>query len=186
MTHPLLNRPSHALLPDYVAALKTGWSPNNIRPEAAQEQLAAIADDADAFLDNLEDPEAKGPPVQTADGSFVARLPSIRRWIWADGFAGSIGLRWQPGTNALPPTAMGHVGYAIVPWRRGEGLATAALKAFLPEARARGLTWMDVTVDPDNPASQRVIEKAGGVFVETFTRPGAQGGGLDCLYRIPL
>ncbi|MEM8630395.1 MAG: GNAT family N-acetyltransferase [Pseudomonadota bacterium] len=182
----LLRAPSRDLLPAYVEALETGWSPNNVRPEAAQEQLKAIAEDAEAFLASLVDPEAKGPAVKMADGSFVARLPSLRWWIWSDGFAGSIGLRWKPGTNALPPTALGHAGYAIVPWRRGEGLATAALRALLPEARARGLDWLDVTADPDNTASIRVIEKAGGTLLEEMTRPEAQGGGRDLLFRLTL
>ena len=99
----VLVRPATAHLPDYVAALQSGWSPNNIRPEAAQEQLAQIAEDAEAFLAGLDDPQGKGPPVVLVDGSTVPRLPSFRRWIWDDGFAGSIGLRWQPGTNTCRP-----------------------------------------------------------------------------------
>ena len=182
----VLQRPSRDVLPGYVDALATGWSPNNIRPEAATEQLDAIDRDADAFLASLEDPEAKGPPVQLADGSIVPRLPSIRRWIVCDGFAGSIGLRWQPGTHDLPPTALGHIGYAVVPWRRGEGLATRALSEVLPMARDLGLDWVDVTVDPANTASRRVVEKAGGRQQAVLGRPDSQGGGQDLLFRILL
>ncbi|MEL6677367.1 MAG: GNAT family N-acetyltransferase [Pseudomonadota bacterium] len=174
------------MLPDYAQALRTGWSPNNTRPEAAQEQLAAIAHDPDAFLRSLEDPEAAGPPVVLPDGSTVPRLPSIRRWIVAQGFAGSIGLRWHPGTNTLPPTCLGHVGYAVVPWRRREGLATQALTDILPLARHVGLTWVDITVDPANAPSIRVIEKAGGRPDGAFERPASQGGGRDLRFRIPL
>ena len=42
--------PSREWLPGYVAALETGWSPDNLRAEVAREQLDAIAKDADAFL----------------------------------------------------------------------------------------------------------------------------------------
>lgn len=186
MAHDLLQRPSHDLLPDYVTALRTGWSPNNLRPDAAQEQLEEIARDAVGFLAGLEDPDGKRGDVQLPDGSFVKRLPSIRRWIWSRGFGGSIGLRWQPGGNALPPTASGHIGYAIVPWRRNEGLATAAVRAMLPEARRVGLTAVDITTDPDNTASIRVIEKSGGTLVSRHARPPALGQWEELRFRIPL
>ena len=182
----VLVQPALEHIADYKAALETGWSPNNVRPEAAEEQLQRLAQDPVAFLNQLEDPEAKGGDVELKDGTKVARLPSIRRWIWVDGFCGTIGLRWQKGTSDLPDTALGHVGYAVVPWRRNEGLATAALIEIKPVARSIGLSQMDVTVDPENLASRRVIEKAGGVFIQEFERPAGQGGGLDHLYRIQL
>lgn len=181
-----LVRPERVYLDDYCAALETGWSPNNLRPEVAGQQLTDIARDADAFLVRLEDPEARGGDVKLLDGSFVKRLPSIRRWIWAGGFCGSIGLRWQPGTDALPPTASGHIGYAVVPWRRREGFATAALCAMLPEARRVGLTAVDITIDPNNVASIGVIEKVGGQLISLHERPSALGDAGEVLFRIPL
>jgi predicted acetyltransferase len=95
-------------------------------------------------------------------------------------------LRWQPGTEDLPPTCSGHIGYAVVPWRRGEGLASAGLIAMLPQASAVGLRHVDLTSDPDNPASIRVIEKAGGVFINRFRSLPALGGHDVLLYRIVL
>lgn len=182
----LLVRPAQQHLESYRAALRTGWSPNNLRPEAANEELAEIAADADLFLARMEDRDAKGVPVILPDGSFVTRLPSLRRWIWSDGFCGSIGIRWQPGTEDLPPTCRGHIGYAVVPWRRGEGLATAAVLEILPIARSIGLRHVDLTADPDNIASIRVMEKAGATYLGTFTTPEALGGVTDSLYRIML
>lgn len=183
---PVLLRPGPEHLEAYRAALARGWSPDNLRPAAAQEQLASIAADPAAFLAGLDDPDAKGPPVTLPDGSQVPRLPSLRRWIWRDGFCGSIGLRWQRGTEALPPTCLGHIGYAVVPWRRGEGLASAALVEMLPLARAIGLRHVDLTADPANRASIRVMERAGAVLVGRFTTPASLGGATDLLYRIPL
>ncbi|MFA8384609.1 MAG: GNAT family N-acetyltransferase [Pelagibaca sp.] len=182
----LLVRPAKQHLASYQEALRTGWSPNNLRPEAANEELAEIAADADLFLARMEDRDAKGAPVILPDGSFVPRLPSLRRWIWSDGFCGSIGLRWQPGTEDLPPTCLGHIGYAVVPKRRGEGLATAAVLEILPIARSIGLRHVDLTADPDNIASIRVMERAGAGYVGTFTPPEALGGVTDALYRILL
>lgn len=181
-----LMKPGLDLLQAYVAALGKGWSPDNLRPEAAQEQLARIAQDAEAFVASLDDRAAQGGPVTLPDGSTVPRLPGFSRWIWAGGFCGIIGLRWQPGTEALPPTCSGHIGYGVVPWRWGEGLASAALVALLPEARAIGLRHVDITTNAGNRASMRVIEKAGGVLVAIRPAPPALGGMETCLFRIRL
>jgi predicted acetyltransferase len=182
-----LLKPARHLLPGYVDALTRGWSPNNERGRAAAlEELALIETDKDAFLDSLDDREAKGSPVAMPDGSFVPRLPGFRRWIWDGEFAGSIGFRWQHGTAALPPYCLGHIGYAVVPWKQRRGYATAALLSLLDEARALRMPYVEITADPDNEPSQKVIRAAGGQFVERFDKP-PQFGGRPCLrFRIAL
>lgn len=76
--------PSIEALPRYVNALTRGWSADNVRGRvAADEELAQIALDRAAFIDKLDDPEARGPPVTLPDGSRVPRLPGFRRWVWA-------------------------------------------------------------------------------------------------------
>ncbi len=181
-----LLKPTLDHIPAYAAALKWGWSPDNLRPQATQEQLSKISDDAASFVSNLDDPTAKAGPITLPDGSKVARLPSIRRWIWDNEFCGHISLRWKPGTEELPPTCSGHIGYAVVPWRQGEGLATAALLAILPAAKAFGLRYVEVTTSPENPASVRVIEKAGGVLMKAYTAEKALGGHETLQYQISL
>jgi predicted acetyltransferase len=176
--------PSHDLLPGYVAALESGWSPDNTRPQAAQEQLDAIARDPDAFLAGMVDREAKGGPVTLPDGSQVARLPGYRLWISDGEFCGSIGLRWVPGTAELPPHVLGHIGYAVVPWKRNRGHATRGLSLMLAEARKEGLDHILITTDPDNVASQRVIEANGGRDPERFVRTAAYGGTPALRYRL--
>jgi predicted acetyltransferase len=179
--------PGAAQLPGYVDALARGWSADNVRgATAAREELAKIADAPDAFLAGLVDREASGPPVALPDGSFAARIPGYRRWLWDGEFCGSIGFRWQPGTAALPPHCLGHIGYAVVPWKRGRGYATRALSLLLPDARAEGLPYVEITTDPDNRASQRVIEANGGVLVERFVKPPQYGGVPGLRYRIVL
>lgn len=174
-------------LPSYVAALRTGWSADNVRgAEAAREELERIDADPDRFLALLYDPEAKGDPVTLADGSKVARLPGYSKWMWDGAFCGAIGLRWMPGTEALPPHCLGHIGYAVVPWKRGRGYATQALETLLPEAKAQGLRYVEITTDPQNLASQRVILAAGGTLVERFTKPVQYGGAPGLRFRIYL
>ncbi|MEP3919020.1 GNAT family N-acetyltransferase [Ascidiaceihabitans sp.] len=182
----ILLKPSIDSIPAYVSALRRGWSPTNLRSEAAQEQLDSISKDAPSFILNLDDPTARGGPVTLPDGSKVPRLPSIRRWIWDDGFCGQIGLRWKPGTEELPPTCLGHIGYAVVPWRQGEGLASAALLGILPEAKAIGLKYVEITTSPDNPASMRVIEKAGGTLARTYIADKSLGGYETLEFKISL
>lgn len=184
-----LVRPHATHLPSYVAALRQGWSADTSRPEACAEELARIEADAAGFLAGMDDREAAGGPVTLPDGSSVPRLPGFRRWLWdgSDGsFAGSIGLRWQPGTTDLPPHCLGHIGYAVVPWKRGRGFATRALGLMLDEARALGLPFIEVTTDPENLASQRVITANGGALFEHFTNPAQFGHQPGLRYRIPL
>jgi predicted acetyltransferase len=174
-------------LPEYKAALKRGWSPDNVREDAAtREELEKIATDPAAFVAALDDPEAKGAPIKLPDGSTVPRLPGFRRWLWDDAFCGSIGLRWQPGTSALPPHVLGHIGYAVVPWKRGRGYAKRAVALMLIEARRTGLEFVYVAARPDNAASQAVIRANGGRLVERFLEPGAYGGNESLRFRIDL
>ena len=188
MTPPLtLVWPAREHLESYHKALERGWSPDNVRGDAARlDELRAIASDADAFLRALVDREAAGAPIVMPDGTRVRRLPGYRKWMWNGEFVGSIGFRWQPGTSALPPHVLGHIGYSVVPWMRGRGYATAALQLLLPEARSEGLTSVDLTVEPHNEASRRVIEANGGVLIEAFTAPAAYGHKRGLRYRIPL
>ena len=179
--------PSREHLPSYVAALERGWSPDNIRGvAAAREELTRIAANPDAFLASLVDKEGTGPPITLPDGTIAQRLPGYRPWIWDGEFCGSIGLRWQRGTEALPPHCLGHIGYAVVPWKRGRGYATRALHEVLREATAEGLRYVELTTAPDNAASQRVIQANGGVFIEEFIAPPALGGRREFRYRVNL
>lgn len=179
--------PSLAQIDGYLDALKRHWSPDNIRlGAAASEEVAKIEADAAGFVASLDDRDAKAGPIILPDGSRVPRLPGYRRWMWDDGFCGSIGIRWQPGTEALPPHCLGHIGYAVVPWKRGRGYATRALALLLPEARKEGLKYVELTTDVDNVPSQRVITNNGGLFVKRFHKDPAYGDVEALLFRIDL
>ncbi|MDB4899245.1 MAG: acetyltransferase, partial [Gemmatimonadetes bacterium] len=152
----------------------------------AAEELVQIAEDAEGFVAAQVDREARGAPITLPDGTTVPRLPGISKWMWDGEFCGSIGFRWQPGTAELPPYCLGHIGYAVVPWKRGKGYATQALADILPEARLVGLPYVELTTDASNAASRRVIEANGGRLVERFNKPAVYGGAESFRFRIAL
>lgn len=172
-----LVQPSLDRLGSYLEALERGWSPDNLRPEAGAEHLRAAREDAARFVASLTDVEARGAPVRLPDGTRVARLPGYVLWMWdGEGFAGSINFRWQPGTERLPPHVMGHVGYAVVPWKRRRGYATRALALMRERVRAQGLRYADITCDVDNVASCKVVMANGGFPAGRFRKPESWGG----------
>lgn len=178
--------PARDYLASYVAALEQGWSPNNLRPEVAQEELLLIQADPVRFLDGLVDRDAKGPAVILPDGTTVPRLPGYRRWLWDGEFCGSIGLRWMRGTNTLPDYCLGHIGYSIVPWKSGRGYAKQALRSLLLDVPAEGLSYVEITTSPDNLASQRVIRANAGVLIEEFVKASELGGTPELRFRIEV
>jgi len=184
---PQLIVPDTSYLASYVDALARGWSPETLRREdATGEHILRIESAPMRFIRSLDDPEGLGPPIELPDGSAIPRLPSITRWVWADEFAGSINLRWQKGTSALPEAVLGHIGFSIVPWCRGRGLATFALGQMLPEAKKQGLGRVELTTSIDNVASQRVLLANGAELIGRFTRDSSCGCSEALRYRIDL
>jgi predicted acetyltransferase len=181
--------PAGKYLPGFVAALRQGWSLNDLRPESVREELEAIERDVTTFLADLADWAISSRPAILPDGTVVQRLPQLTRWMWDGDFCGLINFRWQPGTPVLPPTCLGHIGYSVVPWRRRRGFATLALKLMLEEIRSaqlQGLDYVEITTNPDNLASQKVIERNAGVVIERFTKPPQFGAAEGLRYRINL
>ena len=171
----------------YIAARERGFSFDmNTDPEAVARFTQQIKDDPEAFIATVEDLDPAGRMVTLPDGSEVPRLPQYTRWMWDGEFAGVITFRWQRGTTDLPPTCHGHIGYAVVEWKRRRGYATQALHDILELPRREGLAFVEVTTAPENVGSQAVILANGGVFIEEYTMPAAQGAGILRRYRIAL
>jgi predicted acetyltransferase len=186
---PELVLPSLAYLPSYVQALTSGWSPNNVRPEARFDELALIEQDPETFLDGLVDLDATGGDITLPDGSTVPKLPGYRKWLVDPSsrtFLGSYGFRWVKGSNELPPYCLGHIGYAIVEAYRGNGFATLGLKLLLQEVPERGLSYVYIHCLPHNTASKRVIEKNGGEYLGIFVTTPGYGSVEELKYKINL
>ena len=164
--------PSERLLAGYVAALRTGWSPSNVA-DLSGLHLAAIDSGPAAFLAQYD--ASPGGPVRLPDGTTRTRLPGQLFWISDGSFCGFMSFRYQQGTADLPEHVSGHVGYGVVPWKRRQGVATAALLALLPIAAAAGLQRVLITAATANVASQRVILAVGGVPAAVVLPPDAFG-----------
>jgi tagatose 1,6-diphosphate aldolase len=65
----------------------------------------------------------------------------------------------------------GHIGYSVHADHRGRRYACRALRLLLPVARSLGIDPLWVTCDPENAASRRTLELAGGVLVEEVDVP---------------
>lgn len=180
--------PAMEFLESYRESLSRGWSSETATEDdaAAAAELAEIDADPVAFVAALNHPMRGGRPVTLPDGSEVPRMPGLRRWMWDGEYCGAISVRWQPGTTDLPPHCLGHIGYAVVPWKRRLGYATAALEQMLVIARDEGFPFVDIVTDDDNVASQNVVRANGGLLEEEFVTPASAGSHPARRYRVLL
>ncbi|HNS50353.1 MAG TPA: GNAT family N-acetyltransferase [Anaerolineae bacterium] len=83
----------------------------------------------------------------------------------------------------------GHIGYGVEPLHRGHHYAARSVCLLLPLASWHRLSPVWITCNPDNFASRRTCELAGGVLVEIVDLPAdsemyRQGERQKCRYRL--
>ena len=85
----------------------------------------------------------------------------------------------------------GHIGYRVEEPYRGNHYAARSCRLLFPLARLHGLNPLWITCNPENIASRRTCELAGGDYVETVALPedcdmDRIGERHKCRYRIDL
>jgi predicted acetyltransferase len=168
---PALVTPAMAHMASFVAALKEGYQRDTLRPEDPG-AIAQIEREPQWFLRQVNHPPAH---IVLPDGTLGERALETQLWyIEGDEFLGSISVR-----HSLTPILEqwgGHVGYAVRPSAQGRGYASAMLAGMLDHIRANlPLERVTLTVNLNNPASMRVVEKNGGVFRDEVDHPWIEG-----------
>ncbi|CAH2604968.1 GNAT family N-acetyltransferase [Rhodovastum atsumiense] len=184
--HPLqLREPDAAMLPGFVAALEAGWSPNS-QHDTSRRTLRMVRRSPATFLQRCRGRDIR--VMRLGQGNLLALPPLLERmlrqpprrsfmlrtchfWLWDGEFCGVCSLRWRPDDQDLPAELMGHLGYAIVPWKRRRRYASRALGMLLQLARQEGLSSVSAVCDTHNAGSIGVIAANGGVFETTLVTP---------------
>ena len=114
---------------------------------------------------------------------FQMRLPGDSQPI------GHIDLRIGNGDSIVKYS--GHIGYRVDIAHRGYHYAARSISLLLPLARRHHLIPLWITCNPDNVASRRTCEIAGGVFIETVDLPKnsnfyQSGDRQKCRYRFDI
>jgi RimJ/RimL family protein N-acetyltransferase len=115
-------------------------------------------------------------PVLAMLGALSRRLNQTQGWGTWFGVAGGE-VVCSVAVKDVPRAGSVEIGYGTAPARRGRGHATAAVKALLPLLLAKGVVLVRAETAVDNPASGRVLQKAG--FARSGGRHDDEDGALD-------
>ncbi len=125
--------------------------------QAGMEMYVAAQSDSEALL-------KKRIRYSKGEGLPEGWTPSSTYFCIEEGvILGSI--RVREGNNDYLENVIGHIGYETAPDAQGKGIATLMLNWVKTEVVEDSAI---VTCDVGNIASRRVIEKAGGEFLNTF------------------
>jgi RimJ/RimL family protein N-acetyltransferase len=165
------------------AAVNLAASPGQII-EAPGVRLRPFREsDADDITAGCADPLTQrfvsGMPSPYTRDDALSWITTGAPAVWASG--GAVFAVADPQTDRLfgavgtgrviAERAQAEIGYWVVPWARGRGVARAAAAALASWAFARGYARLELLTLPENAASQRVAIAAG------FRREGLRRGG---------
>lgn len=138
----------------------------------------AVEQGTDALAQHLGAPVADGFPESPGMYRYVAAMlredPAIARWLaWsmrdrASGTViGDLGFHGPPTTDRTV-----EIGYSVVPAWRNRGIATEALAAFLPWAKAiPALSAIRAEAESTNAPSLAILRRLGFVHTGTAVDP---------------
>ena len=123
---------------------------------------------------------------QTGQMPFPATLAALKVWIRKCVGPGSHAFLMRRKTDSMAIGAIGfggtgpisELGYALGRDYWGQGFATEATKAMIEVARSLKLCGLQAYSFVENPASARVLEKAGFSNVGTILREYPKRGGM--------
>jgi tagatose 1,6-diphosphate aldolase len=86
---------------------------------------------------------------------------------------------------------IGHFGYSVYPFARGQHYAERSCRLLLPLARRCGLCTLWITCNPENFPSRRTCERLGAQMIDIVPVPPehplyARGEKEKCRYRLDL
>lgn len=141
--------------------------------------------DEESFKSAVEEFANEVPPREFAfdfnpDADFSSYVTKVNNWSKGIGvpegfvpnsyFVGVVDgriigrLSLRHALNDFLRSYGGHIGYGVIPSQRGNGYATEMLRLALPICADLGIDQALVSCDVDNIASQKVIERNGGIF----------------------
>ncbi len=137
------------------------------------ESLKWITDNFGEFLSRFR-------KLKNGENVAEGKVPYSEYWlIDGDKYIGTIDIRHIPSGKFN--SIKSHIYLHIIPSKRRRGYGEKILKLGLEKAKKLGLREIIITCDTNNTASQKIIEKNGGVLEEQITTPD---GILMKKYRI--
>jgi predicted acetyltransferase len=127
----------------------------------------ALRQEADAFISSLLNKTEEGIKIQ------------IYWLIDKDKFIGTIRINTDLSEKF---TASGNIGYVIRPSEYGKGYGTKILQLGIEKAKELGMKEVLISCREDNIASRKIIEKNGGIFLES--KPGKLDEPSSLYYKI--
>ena len=172
---------SELVLPNtkYIHSIKEAYREQYQHGETSKEAL-------DVILSELKDPDSFVRIIRDKSkgiGLKPGQAPVTRYWlIDNDEYIGTLGLR-KKITKKIKYHE-GHMGFQIRPSKRKQGYGAEVLRLGLLKAKDAGLKSVYINCSEKNVASIKIIEKNGGVFMES--EPDDISGTNSLHYKIKL
>lgn len=171
MMEPRLIFPDQEHMPSYVQAIMD--ERRNPRPSSTfhHQSLDSILERIESMHKGLNLPEGY--------------VPSSEWWLVREGrFLGCINLRHR--LNEALERYGGHIGYWVRQGEENKGYASYMVEEVLNVAASMGMERVLITCDDNNPASARVIEKAGGELQDKILNELESGDVMTRRYWIRI